>query len=332
MATFRTRNGRTQVQVRRQGSAPVTRTFASRKDAEEWAREMERQADRRGLPVNPAVLDRTTLAQVLVRFRDEVVPTTKSAEVDTYIINAFLRRPLAKVALSALTPGKFAQYRDERLREVSADTVQRELSVYQRALKKAMTDWELPLTVNPLSLVSKPKKAKGRNRRLVDGEQVKIMAAITTGMRRCRNPWIAPLVELALETSRRRSDLLKLEWANVDLERRVALLPDTKNGDDQTIALSRRAMEILDELRGKHPTRVFPISAEAVKCAWRRLRKRAGAEDLRFHDLRHEAISRFFEEKGLSIPEAALMSGHRDPRMLFRYTHLRAESIAERLD
>jgi len=293
---------------------------------------MERQADRRGLPVNPAVLDRTTLAQVLVRFRDEVVPRTKSAEVDTYIINAFLRRPLAKVALSALTPGKFAQYRDERLREVSADTVQRELSVYQRALKKAMTDWELPLTVNPLSLVSKPKKAKGRNRRLVDGEQAKIMAAITTGMRRCRNPWIAPLVELALETSRRRSDLLKLEWTNVDLNRRVALLPDTKNGDDQTIALSRRAVEILNELQGKHPTRVFPISAEAVKCAWRRLRKRAGAKDLRFHDLRHEAISRFFEEKGLSIPEAALMSGHRDPRMLFRYTHLRAESIAERLD
>lgn len=292
---------------------------------------MQRQADRRGLPVNPAVLDRTTLAQVLVRFRDEVVPTTKSAEVDTYIINASLRRPLAKVALSALTPGKFAQYRDERLQQVCADTVQRELSVYQRALKKAMTDWELPLAANPLSLVSKPRKAKGRNRRLAEGEQAKIMAAITTGMRRCRNPWIAPLVELALETSRRRSELLKLEWANVDLERRVAFLPDTKNGDDQTIALSGRAIEILKKLQGKHPTRVFPISPEAVKCAWRRLRKRAGIKDLRFHDLRHEAISRFFEEKGLSTPEVALMSAHRDLRMLFRYTHLRAESLLEKL-
>lgn len=82
----------------------------------------ERQVDRRGLPVSPAALGRTTLAEVLVRFRDEVVPTTKSAEVDTSIINVFLRRPLAKVALSALTPGKFAQYRDERLQQVCADT------------------------------------------------------------------------------------------------------------------------------------------------------------------------------------------------------------------
>jgi len=65
--------------------------------------------------------------------------------------------------------------------------------------------------------------------------------------------------------------------------------------------------------------------------AWERLRKRAGIDDLHFHDLRHEAISRLFE-KGLSIPEVALISGHRDVRMLFRYTHLRAEDIAQRLD
>ena len=54
--------------------------------------------------------------------------------------------------------------------------------------------------------------------------------------------------------------------------------------------------------------------------------KRANVEDLRFHDLRREAISRFFE-KGLSIPEVALISGHKDVRMLFRYTHLKAEDI-----
>jgi integrase len=73
-----------------------------------------------------------------------------------------------------------------------------------------------------------------------------------------------------------------------------------------------------------------PISANAFRLAWERVKRRAGVEDFRFHDLRHEAISRFFEI-GLSVPEVALISGHRDPRMLFRYTHLRPETIARKL-
>jgi integrase len=75
---------------------------------------------------------------------------------------------------------------------------------------------------------------------------------------------------------------------------------------------------------------VFPISANAVRLAWERVRQRARIKDLRFHDLRHEAISRFFEI-GLSVPEVALISGHKDARMLFRYTQLRAENVAQKL-
>jgi integrase len=75
---------------------------------------------------------------------------------------------------------------------------------------------------------------------------------------------------------------------------------------------------------------VFPVTANAVRLAWERLRRRAGLKDLRLHDLRHEAVSRFFEY-GLTVPEVALISGHRDPRMLSRYTHLRPENVAEKL-
>jgi len=88
-------------------------------------------------------------------------------------------------------------------------------------------------------------------------------------------------------------------------------------------------LEILDEV----PTsgeRVFPITANAFRLAWDRVRERAGITNLHFHDLRHEAISRFFE-KGLNVPEVALISGHRDPRMLFRYTHPKPHAIAEKL-
>ena len=59
--------------------------------------------------------------------------------------------------------------------------------------------------------------------------------------------------------------------------------------------------------------------------------KRTEINDLHFHDLRHEAISRFFE-KGLSVPEVALISGHKTPVMLFRYTHLKAEKVVKKLE
>jgi integrase len=73
------------------------------------------------------------------------------------------------------------------------------------------------------------------------------------------------------------------------------------------------------------------MSGNAFRLAWDRLRARAGLADLHFHDLRHEAISRFFE-KGLSVPEVALLSGHRDARMLFRYTHPEREKIIRKLE
>jgi integrase len=86
----------------------------------------------------------------------------------------------------------------------------------------------------------------------------------------------------------------------------------------------------LREHRGSSADRLLPITENAAKMAWKRLVKRAGLLNLRFHDLRHEAVSRFFE-KGLNLPEVALISGHRDPRMLFRYTHPRPEIIAAKL-
>ena len=76
-------------------------------------------------------------------------------------------------------------------------------------------------------------------------------------------------------------------------------------------------------------TSVMAITGNAIRLAWERLKKKAEVTDLRFHDLRHEAISRFFE-MGLSVPEVALISGHRDPRMLFRYTHLKAEEVGKK--
>jgi integrase len=108
-------------------------------------------------------------------------------------------------------------------------------------------------------------------------------------------------------------------------------LADTKNGEARTVPLSSLALAALPAT-DNHAAgeRVFPLSPNAVRLAWERLKRRAKINDLHFHDLRHEAISRFFE-LGLSIPEVALISGHRDFKMLFRYTHLRPADVAKKL-
>ena len=126
----------------------------------------------------------------------------------------------------------------------------------------------------------------------------------------------------------RRGEIVAMHWDHINWDNGTLLSPDTKNGYPRTIPLTPKAIEVLKELPQKD-TSVIGMTGNAIRLAWERLKKKAGATDLRFHDLRHEAISRFFE-MGLSVPEVALISGHRDPRMLFRYTHLRAEDVGKK--
>ena len=131
----------------------------------------------------------------------------------------------------------------------------------------------------------------------------------------------------------RRGEILSLTWENVHLDKRFVHLPDTKNGDSRDVPLSPMALELLSALprniRGDQF--VFPLHFEALKSLWRRACSRADISDLRFHDLRHEATSRLFE-KGLNVMEVAAITGHKDLRMLQRYTHLRAEELALKLN
>ena len=121
----------------------------------------------------------------------------------------------------------------------------------------------------------------------------------------------------------RRGEILKIQPHNI--KGRILVLPMSKNGSSRQIPLTKKAIQILND--SKLP---FVTTPNALRLSWSRLKKKGNIKDLHFHDLRHEAISRFFE-KGLSIPEVALISGHKDARMLFRYTHLKAEDILRKL-
>ncbi|HSH40824.1 MAG TPA: site-specific integrase [Arenicellales bacterium] len=160
-----------------------------------------------------------------------------------------------------------------------------------------------------------------------------------------RNRWLWPLLLLTLETGMRRSGLLRLEWCDISLPQKTAHLRETKNDKTRTVPLSRHARRALEDLVQLAKIRrekmeeppppdlmpVVPVSANAVKMAWQRCRQRAALPDLRFHDLRHEAISRLFE-KGFNIMEVSSITGHQDLKMLKRYTHMDAQRLAERLN
>jgi integrase len=190
----------------------------------------------------------------------------------------------------------------------------------------AKDEWGLPVRENPLSKVRLSSAHARRERRLRNGELANLIAAART----CRNRLILPVILFAVETGMRRGEILSLRWEHIDRGGPSLLIPHSKNGHSRILPLTKVVADIIDTV----PTlceRVFPLTRNAFRLAWERLRGRAGLVDLHFHDLRHEAISRFFE-KGLSIPEVALLSGHRDARMLFRYTHPAREEIIRKLE
>ena len=123
-----------------------------------------------------------------------------------------------------------------------------------------------------------------------------------------------------------------LERSRIDLRKRVAVLPDTKNGEARSVPLTERAVAVIRALPTPiNSPRLFPrLTTEAVKRAYIRACKRAGIENLHFHDLRHEATSRLFE-MGLNPMEVAAITGHKTLQMLKRYTHLNAADLARKL-
>lgn len=172
-----------------------------------------------------------------------------------------------------------------------------------------------------------PYRAAGRrDTRLLDGEEEALMEALNT----CRNPWIKPMVILAIESAMRRGELLSMRWGNVNLNEQFVHLEDTKNGESRNVPLSSRAIETLKALPRALDGRVLPITPEALKNAFERARKRANLEHFNFHDLRHEAVSRLFE-RGWNVMEVAAVSGHKDLQSLKRHTNLKASDLAKKM-
>lgn len=222
-----------------------------------------------------------------------------------------------------LRPREVAKYRDLRLHQVSAGAVLRELSILAKVITRAMKDGVVDIPYNPVSRIEKPRDNLPRERRPEEHELTAVLLSLKPDQR--------ILVKLAIETACRRSELVLLNWDQVDLDTRVIRLEHTKNGYRRTVPLSRPAVELLRSLP-RTTSRVFGnMTPGSMSQAFRRACAKAGVKDLKLHDMRHEATSRLME-MGLDIRETAAMTGHRDLRMLMRYTHPKPQSILDKLD
>lgn len=332
MANIRRRDGKWQVQIRRRGLTPLSKTFHNRVDAVAWARQKELQADRQELHPDTKILEELTLADLVERYRDEVSVLKRGGDIETVILNAFLKHSLCRKLLSDITTAHFARYRDERLREVQPQTFKRQVNLLRNIFNVAKQEWDIPVA-NPLANLKLKYIDQRRERRLMAGELDKLVEAASDS----RNPLVKPLILLAIETGMRRGELLSISWEHVSLSNSYLTIPVSKNGHSRTIPLTDMAREILMSLeledgedQKEQSAVVFPMTGNALRKSWDRICVRAGIDNLNFHDLRHEAISRFFE-MGLNIAEVAAISGHKDVKMLFRYTHPKVGDILNKI-
>ncbi|MGQ5718313.1 site-specific integrase [Pseudochrobactrum asaccharolyticum] len=217
---------------------------------------------------------------------------------------------------------------------ISPSTVKRELTLWKNII--AHSKLRLNLAFNPVNSedVKRPAVNDERDVRLEHGDIDKLLDEC----RKARNLWLAPVVEFAFETGARRGSILRLEWKDVDLQNRTALLRRIKNSRnphenrDIKIGLSPRAVEILNTLpdNSVNNGQVFKMTTDSLKNAFDRARKRAGVPHFRFHDARHERTSSLIEA-GWSDTEVMAQTGHLDHKSLNRYANLRETFLADKL-
>jgi len=325
MATFIKRgDAQWQAKVRKKGYPVQTKTFKTKARAEQWARTVESEMDR-GVFMSTSIAENTLLSELIDRYLEEVAPTKKS-EADLNVRGKLLKDKLGSLVLAAITPLTVKEYRDMRLETVKGDTVRKEMSLLSRVLKLAQQEWDIYLPRgNPVDSVGMPAKGKGRDRRLQPGEEKTLLKAA-----KAYGGFIEDIILMALETGARRSEIANLQWANINFAKRTAILRDTKNTDDREVPLSSTAIEVIKRQPRHINGLVFPIRVSSITKAFGRVCKKAEIEDLRFHDLRHEATSRLFE-MGFETMEVSAITGHKDLAMLKRYTHLKAEDLAKKL-
>jgi len=266
------------------------------------------------------------------RYLADVVPSKRpSTQVADQKRSKIIVKHLGKYSLTALTPEVIAQFRDTRLAGEdrkdatgnpiprSNSTVRLDLALLGHLLTIAIKEWGVNLPANPVTNIRRPAPGAGRNRRLSPEEESRLLAAVDQHS----NPMMGWIVRIALESGMRWSEILTLRKSQVDLKRRIVRLLKTKNTQPRTVPLTLSAVEMFrkaieNPVRPDDTDLIFfgAPGREGVRRPyqfdrmWQAIKLKESLKDFRFHDLRHEAVSRFVEA-GFSDQEVSAISGHK---------------------
>jgi len=313
MATIRKRNNKYQVQVRIRGKG-TSATFKTLDLARRWARYKEIEFEKNikiGIKYHPK-----TLCEILDKYKKTVVPFKKSASSETFLINAFMRNKWVVSPLNMLSAAQIAEYRDNRLLSVKPSTISREFGIVKHALQVAKVEWDWEVPIDLFAGIRLPQIHQRAVRRINDHDLKTLLEEAS----KHSNMYLKPIILIAINTAMRRGEILSLKWSDIDLKRNLINIDNTKSGYARSIKINNDIKRILENLEVKND-RVFPISVNSLRLCYQRLCNKINIK-IRFHDFRHEAISRLFEQN-LTIPHIASISGHRTMSQLFRYAHFK---------
>lgn len=301
-------------------------TFSTKAEASVWAANLEAEilSNKHGLIPNK------TFGDLLDRYARDVSPSKKGKRWEEIRIKLLKGMDIASIKLEKLCEVNIAEWRDERLKQVSSESVRREWNLLSSACNIACKEWKW-LKSNPMKDVKRPLSGSARTRRISqneidrllfscgwDGESKPTTTTAIVGLIFC----------LAIETGMRAGEILSLAWENVDLEQQTAHLPKTKNGHARTVPLSKEAVRLLELVKSKKK-KVFEVSSSSLDAIFRDCRDKALINGLHFHDTRREALSRL--SKKLDPFQLAKMSGHRDMRMLLNVYYQEDASVTAKL-
>lgn len=326
MATYTKRKTKTgyvwRVQVVVNGKR-LSATRDTKRAAEDWASEQIQQAK---LLKEKGITHSYTLKDALLRYCKEVSPHKKGAKKEILRLNAMARHDFANIKLAELTSSDIAKWRDDRLKEVSASSVRRDMNILVHCLNICIREWQW-LKESPAKSVTKPKEAPPRNRLITDDEIQKLLFALNydedikpeTIYQR-----IAVAFLFAIETGMREGEICTL--TNDSIKGRVARLSKTKNGFPRDVPLSKEAIRLWKKLPGNG----FELTPTQIDSNFRKAKRKVDLNDIHFHDTRHLAVTRL--SKKLDVLALAKMIGHKDLKQLQTYYDESPEEIAKSLD
>ncbi|WP_256329371.1 site-specific integrase [Nitrosomonas sp. Nm33] len=225
--------------------------------------------------------------------------------------------------LDELTRDAIARIGELKLQETSFATANRLLALIRSILRRAALDWEW---IDKPPVIKLYREAKRRVRYLSPEQANLLLQELPEHL--------ADIVKFSLATGLRRSNVTKLEWSQVDLQRNVAWIhgDQAKAGKPIHVTLNATAIAVLTKQIGKHPKAVFsykgkPITQVNTK-AWYKALKRAGIEDFRWHDLRHTWAS-WLAQNGVPLNVIQEMGAWESAEMVRRYAHLAPEQFSQ---